>query len=176
MPKYAKGDYVVHPGQGVCVVEGIVPVAYPDGQEGTDGSSSRLMYEMYPVSGSRMRICFPVDNESALRRPVGTREARKLIAQMPQLEDDTFDDRHSWAMEEHFMLGLRNGDCRDALQVLKTMYDRLHAACPRGKKPPVCYGRIYKAAHERVTCELGLALNVGPDEVDRLIEESFRAA
>lgn len=24
MPRYAKGDYVVHPGQGVCEVDGIV--------------------------------------------------------------------------------------------------------------------------------------------------------
>ena len=169
MPKYAVGDRVVHPGQGVCVVEGVTSV----GGGGPD--AERLVYELRPLAGSHLRICFPVDNEGALRRPVGPREARRLIAQMPRIEDDTFDDHRPWVMEEHFKLGLRSGDCRDALQVLKTMYGRLHVRSSRGKGPQCCE-RIYRAAHERVTCELGLALGVGADEIDRMIEESFRAA
>lgn len=176
MPKFEKGDYVVHPGQGVCSVEGVVrrPVASPGAPASTGGDAGALLYELYPASGPRMRICFPVSREGDLRCAVGAGEAKRLIAQMPQLEDDPFFDRQPRLMEEHFMLELRNGDCRDALRTLKTIRHRCDAQRARGKKPSVRYDRIYRAAHDRAMTELGVALDATPEEVDAMIEASFR--
>lgn len=168
MPRYAKGDYVVHPGQGVCEIGGIVEHAF--------NGENRLEYELYPAAGARMRICFPVDNEDQLRPIVARREALALVAEMPTLPDDTFSDPKGWAVEEHFMLGLRHGDCREALRIAKTMHRRMEEQRSCGKKPKACYEKIFKLARDRGLLELGVALRKSPDEVDALIEERFAAA
>lgn len=175
MPKFRKGDYVVHPGQGVCEVGGIVERPSAAGQEGT-ANQACLIYELYPASGPRMRICFPVANEAQLRPPVGRREAQALIAEMPRLVDDSFSDPHAWTVEEHYLGGLRQGTCEDALRIAKTMHDLMERAHANGKKPKVCYERIYKTARDRALLELGIALDKTPDEVDTLIERSFAEA
>lgn len=174
MSLYTKGDYVVHPGQGVCVVEGVVEHARS--AEDDPALPVEEFYELYPASGARMRICFPVGNEETLRRPVGAREARDLIARMPGLDDDMFTDQHGWTVEEHFMASVRGGACEDVLRTLKTMHGRMEYAKAHGKKPSTSYARIYKAAHERATVELGFALHADPERVDRMIDDSFARA
>jgi CarD family transcriptional regulator len=168
MARYAKGDYVVHQGQGVCEVAGIA-------RREVDGTAF-WEYELYPITGTRMRICFPVSNEDRLRPPVGRREALELIEQMPLLDEDAFTDSRSWAVEEHFANGLRHGDCRDALRTVKTIHHRMDDVRARGKGPRACYDRLYRMACERAYSELGLALNKTPAEVEDLVSASFRRA
>ena len=168
MALYGKGDYVVHPGQGICEVTGILERASQDG--------TRLEYELYPLTGTRMRICFPVDNEQALRRPVDEREARRLIEMMPQMPDDPFSDSRGWMVEEHFSERIRHGDCRDALSAAKTMYGRMEAARSRGKNPQACYRRLYQMAWSRASEELACALGTSEERVSDLVERSFAKA
>lgn len=177
MPKFAPGDYVVHPGQGLCSVEGVVKKSGPQEEDAASGAStSGEFYELFPVTGTRMRICYPVASEGQLLVPVAAREARELIKGMPAMDDDSFTDPHSWAVEEHFMANIRRGDCGQVLRTLKTMHDRMERAKSHGKKPSASYARIYKAAHERATAELGFALDAEPDRVDSMIAESFARA
>ena len=181
MARFAKGDYVVHPGQGICEVGGIVErtvvlAVSPGDGAGEAQPQTRLEYELYPATGARMRICFPVEKECDLRAPVSRREAQQLIEELPHLTADGFTDPHTWTVEEYFMAGLRHGDCRDALRTAKTMHDRMEATRASGKKPKVCYDRIFKAARERAFAELGIALGKTPDEVEQLVEASFAAA
>lgn len=168
MPRYVKGDYVVHPGQGVCEVGDLVEHEF-------DGAA-RLEYELYPAVGTRMRICFPVDKEASLRPIVARREAMALVAELPTLTDDSFSDPKSWAVEEHFMVVLRHGDCRDALRTAKTMHNRMETERARGKRPKACYERIFKEARARALVELGIALGKPTDEVDRMIERRLAVA
>jgi|GEM_PF-58576 len=181
MARFAKGDYVVHPGQGMCEVGGIVERAFTppvpaSGPDAQPQAQTRLEYELYPASGPRMRICFPVEKECDLRAPVSCDEALALISGLPRLEDDAYTDPHTWTVEEHFMQGLRHGDCREALRIAKTMHDRMEETRAAGKKPKVCYDRIFKAARDRAFAELGIALGKTPQEVELLIQESFAAA
>lgn len=168
MPRFRKGDYVVHPGQGVCEVAGVV--------ERPVEQATALVYELYPAAGPRMRICFPVDREAQLRPPVDRHEALRLIDEMPAMADDAFNDPHAWSVEEHYMANLRQGTCRDALRTAKTMHDLVERAHASGKKPKVCYERIFKTARDRAFLELGVALDKTPEEVERLVERSFAAA
>lgn len=165
MPRYTKGDYVVHPGQGVCEVDGIVEHAW--------NGVSRQEYELYPAVGTRMRICFPVSNEAQLRPVVAHHEALALVAEMPTMANDGFSDSKGWAVEEHFRDGLRRGDCREALRIAKTMHDRMEEERSYGKKPKACYERIFKEARQRALVELGIALGASCDEVDSMIEARF---
>ncbi len=165
MPRFCTGDYVVHPGQGVCEVGGVVEHEF--------NGALRLEYELYPQVGARMRICFPVEREEHLRPLVKKHEALGLISSMPSMANDAFSDPKSWAVEEHFRDGLRHGDCRDALCIAKTMHDRMERERARGKRPKSCYERIFKEACERALVELGVVLGTTQDEVGRMIEARF---
>ena len=176
--RFAKGDYVVHPGQGVCEVAGVaerlfVPLTSADAPEVDTQPQTRLEYELYPVSGPRLRICFPIEKEDDLRAPVSRTEALALIRELPSLQDDPFTDPHAWTVEEHFVVGLRHGDCREALRIAKTMRARIEETRASGRKPKVCYDRIFKAARERALVELGIALGKTTQEVEQLLEASL---
>jgi CarD family transcriptional regulator len=97
---YNIGQYIVHPGQGVCRVEGVV-------EEPT------AVYQLMPV-GQRnpMRIIFPVASEGKLRPVLSHDEAMELIDQYATLQVDEYTDRSS-ALEEDYgfrpSIGIREG-------------------------------------------------------------------
>ena len=84
---YKVGEYVVHPGQGVCKVEEITDDAAPS-------------YKLMPV-GQRnpMLISFPVASEGRLRPILSREEARAIIREYPTMAVEKFTDR-SRALEE----------------------------------------------------------------------------
>ena len=146
---YQVGEFIVHPGQGVCRVE--------DVSAGPDAT-----YKLLPV-GQRhaMHISFPVSNESRLRPILSAEEAREIIDQYPQMDVDDYADRNNSLEEQHFKQEIRNGSCRDTVRV------------GRNKKAPVAYGRILKLARERSLQELSCALDCTPEDVAALFETSL---
>jgi len=96
---YSVGQFVVHPGQGVCQVEAIV-------EEPT------AVYELLPI-GQRhpMRIKYPVAGAKKLRPVLTREEAEELIDSYPEIEPDPFHERSNALEEEHFKREIRNGTC-----------------------------------------------------------------
>ena len=78
---YQVGEYIVHPGQGVCKVEAIA-----------EGPTA--VYELMPI-GQRhpMKISFPVASEAKLRPVLSREEAQELIDQYPTIPVEDFRDR-----------------------------------------------------------------------------------
>lgn len=158
---YQVGEFIVHPGQGVCRVE--------DVSAGPDAT-----YKLLPV-GQRhaMHISFPVSNESRLRPILSAEEAREIIDQYPQMDIDDYADRNNSLEEQHFKQEIRNGSCRDTVRVVKTFSARIAEVEGRNKKAPVAYGRILKLARERSLQELSCALDCVPEDVVALFESSL---
>ena len=78
---YQIGDYIVHPGQGVCCVEAV---------EGGDSP----VYHLMPTHGRNpMLIKYPVASEANLRPVLSADEAASLIESYPDMELDPFTDR-----------------------------------------------------------------------------------
>jgi CarD family transcriptional regulator len=156
---YEIGEYIVHPGQGVCLVEDVV-----------DNPSAT--YQLLPV-GQRhpMRISFPVASESRLRPVLSHEEAEDIIAQYPTMQVDEFTNKSNALEEEHFRDEIRLGSCRDSVRVVKTFRTRIAEVKARNKKPPVAYERILKQASERSLSELAVALDLTPDDVRVLFED-----
>ena len=156
---YEIGEYIVHPGQGVCLVEDVV-----------DNPSAT--YQLLPV-GKRhpMRISFPVASESRLRPVLSHDEAEDIIAQYPTMQVDEFTNKSNALEEEHFRDEIRLGSCRDSVRVVKTFRTRIAEVKARNKKPPVAYERILKQASERSLSELAVALDSTPDDVRVLFED-----
>lgn len=156
---YEVGAYIVHPGQGVCRVEGV--------SEGPNAT-----YKLLPL-GQRhpVHISYPVASEGRLRRVVSESEARQVINDYAVMDVDTFTERNNYLEEEHFKQEIRNGTCRDSVRIVKTFRARIADAEARNKKPPVSYERILKQARERSLGELACALGCTPEDVVALFED-----
>lgn len=175
MPRYAAGEYVVHPGQGVCLISGIVERTVTTGAaEGAPGhAESALLYQMSPVADERVSISYPVSKEDALRPVMSEREARELVEEGPSLPSDPFDAPQSWTVRDHFTDVLRRGGCREALAVAKAMHERMHAAEAQGRRPKACYVRLFNDARERMRDELACALGVSAQKAEELVCARF---
>ena len=158
------GEYIVHPGQGVCRVEGV-----------EDGSPA--VYKLLPVAQRHaMHISFPVAQESRLRCVLSAGEARELIASYPALELDDYTDRSVALEEVHFKDAIKHGSCRDSVRIAKTFRHRIDQVKANNKKPPVAYERILKEARGRSASELSVALGCSTDEVEELFARSAAQA
>lgn len=156
---YDVGEFIVHPGQGVCRVDEVV-------------DSPQQTYMLMPI-GSRhpMRISFPVSGEDRLRPIVSSEEARALINDYAELGPIEYQGK-SGALEEEFFRGeIRKGTCRDSVRVVKTFRARIAEVRSRNKKPPVAYERILKLARDRSLAELSVALEMPIEDVIVLFEE-----
>lgn len=161
---YSVGEFIVHPGQGVCKVEGVVqePIA---------------VYQLLPI-GQRhpMRISFPLTSADKLRPVLSRDEAIEIIDQYPSMQIDTFTGRSNALEEEHFKRKIRTGTCRDSVRIVKTFRTRIAETRARNKKPPVVYERILKQARQRSLEELAVALDLTPDDVRLLFEQRIDEA
>lgn len=153
---YSVGEYIVHPGQGVCRVEGMAdkPVE---------------VYLLLPI-GQRhpMRISYPVANEQNLRPVLSHDEALEIIEQYPTMTVDGFEAKSNALEEEHYKQEIRRGSCKDSVRIVKTFRHRIAQTKARNKKPPVVYERILKQASQRSLEELSVALEMSIDDVRML--------
>lgn len=160
---YEVGEYIVHPGQGVCRVDEVVDDPQPS-------------YQLMPVGVRHpMRISFPVASESRLRPILTHDEAMTLIGEYPDLDVVELGPNNN-AMEEHFKNKIRRGSCRDSVRVAKTFRRRIAQVRANNKKPPVAYERILKQARERSLQELAVALDSTKEDVQQLFAQREEAA
>lgn len=158
---YSVGDYLVHPGQGVCQVRDVT-------------SGPQAVYQLLPI-GKRhpVHISFPVANEGRLRPVLSRAEARQIIEDYPTIEVESFQARNNSLEEEHYRNEMRQGSCRDSVRIVKTFRARIAELSSRNKKPPVAYERILKEASERSCSELAVALDCTPEDVVVLFQRSM---
>ena len=158
---YNVGEYIVHPGQGVCRIEELV-------------TEPMEAYRLLPI-GMRhpTYIRFPVANSDKLRRVLTRDEAEELIEEYPSMQVDNYTDRSNALEEEHFKQEIRKGTCRDSVRIVKTFRLRIAETRARNKKPPVVYERILKQASQRSLEELSCALDLPVEDVKMLFEKRF---
>ncbi len=155
---YEVGEFIVHPGQGVCRVDEVVNEPQPT-------------YLLMPV-GMRhpMRISYPVSGEGRLRSVVEPERARALIEEYDSMEPERFTAKSGALEEEHFKNQIRNGTCEDSVRIVKTFRMRIAEIRSRNKRPPVAYERILKLASQRSLTELATALDLSTEDVVALFE------
>lgn len=158
---YSVGDYLVHPGQGVCQVRDVT-------------SGPQAVYQLLPI-GKRhpVHISFPVANEGRLRPVLSHDEAQRIIEDYPTIEIERFQARNNSLEEEHYRTEMRQGTCLDSVRIAKTFRARIDELASRNKKPPVAYERILKEARERSSVELAVALDCTPEDVVMLFRRSM---
>ena len=155
---YEVGEFIVHPGQGVCRVDEVV-------------DEPQQTYMLMPLMGRHpIRISFPVSGEDRLRPVLSPEEARRIIDEYPSMEPETHTERSNALEEQYYKEEIRQGDCRDSVRIVKTIRLRMDDLQRRGKRPPVAYERVLKRASERSLTELAVALGMTTDDVVALFQ------
>ena len=155
---YEVGEYIVHPGQGVCKVEDVI-------------ENPEVSYMLMPVGTSNpMRISFPISGENRLRPVLSHDEAQELVDEYTDLSIDDYRSASIALEEQYYRDKIRRGTCLDSVRTVKTFRHRIDEAKANNKRPPVVYERILKQAIERSLEELSIALDMAKDDIVSLFE------
>ena len=155
---YEVGEYIVHPGQGVCKVEDVI-------------ENPEVSYMLMPVGTSNpMRISFPISGENRLRPVLSHDEAQELVDEYTDLSIDDYRSASIALEEQYYRDKIRRGTCLDSVRTVKTFRHRIDEAKANNKRPPVVYERILKQAIERSLEELSIALDMSKDDTVSLFE------
>ena len=155
---YEVGEYIVHPGQGVCKVEDVI-------------ENPEVSYMLMPVGTSNpMRISFPISGENRLRPVLSHDEAQELVDEYTDLSIDDYRSASIALEEQYYRDKIRRGTCLDSVRTVKTFRHRIDEAKANNKRPPVVYERILKQAIERSLEELSIALDMSKDDIVSLFE------
>ena len=155
---YEVGEYIVHPGQGVCKVEDVI-------------ENPEVSYMLMPVGTSNpMRISFPISGENRLRPVLSHDEAQELVDEYTDLSIDDYRSASIALEEQYYRDKIRRGTCLDSVRTVKTFRHRIDEAKANNQRPPVVYERILKQAIERSLEELSIALDMSKDDIVSLFE------
>lgn len=159
---FSVGDFVVHRNCGICQVKEIAPLAIADSVQ------DQLYYYLVPVNGSGSEIFSPAEEgNEQLRKVLTAKEAEELLAEIPKLQDEQFDNDK--LREAHYKEALRSCDCRALVKMIKTLCCRKKERMAQGKKTTASEERYYKRASENLCNELAFALNRKRDEVESVL-------
>lgn len=159
---YQTGEYIVYGTSGVCRVEAI-------GKPPFDTEEDKPYYTLAPVAGTET-IYVPVDS-SVFTRPVISRaQAEELIQTIPTIEEDGFTSHSMRMSSEHYQAVLQSHDCRDLVQLIKTVYAKSRRS---GRRISQVDQRYRKRAEDLLHGELAVALDIPVGEVHSYISHAI---
>lgn len=163
---YEIGQFIIYGCEGVCRVDGIGPVEIKGAQKGVD------YYTLAPVYQNG-KIYVPVDSQS-YSRPVMTRqEAQDLIADIPNIPVEIFENSNPRLLGEHYQTYLKSNDCRDLLKVIRAIHAKGESVACKGRRLGQVDERFFKQAEEKLHGELAVALDIPVSEVKKFITEAL---
>ncbi len=159
---YQAGEFIVYGTSGVCRVESV-------GAPPFAGEEGKLYYTLAPVSGSET-IYIPVDSSVFMRPVISRVQAQRLIDSIPSIEEDHFTSHSLRMSTEHYQAALQTHDCRDLVQLIKTVYAKARRS---GRRVSQIDQRYRKRAEELLHGELAVALGIPVGEVPAYISRSI---
>lgn len=155
---YQVGQLIVYGAEGVCRVEAVGPLDMRGAQRGVD------YYTLFPLYREG-RIFIPVDTE-VYTRPVMTREeAEALIARMPDIPAEVYENSNPRLLNEHYQGFLKSHDCTDLVRLIRAIYVKGVSAADRGRRLGQVDERSMKQAEEMLHGELAAALDLPIDKM-----------
>ena len=159
---FSIGEYIIYGNSGVCLVEDISVMG--------SGEAKKEYYCLKPVNDREGKIFTPVDNNKVfMRRILSSEEAKKLIDNIPDIEQMWIADERK--RESDYKQALQTCDCRELIRIIKTMYLRRRERLARGMKSTVIDDRYLREAENNLYCELSLAMGKEKKEMEAYISE-----
>lgn len=163
---FEAGSYIIYGTKGVCKVERVGNLNLP----GSD--SQRLYYTLSPVNDRNGTIYTPVENSRVLMREIISRkEALALIDEIPSIESLWIPNEKE--REQLFQKALLTCDCREAVKIIKTLYQKKQKRLAAGKNATAMDQKYLQYAQEQLYGELAVALNMDKSQVENYIRDSI---
>lgn len=141
---------------GVCRIVDIRPEKF--------GEEKRVYYILKPDDNENSTIYCPVDcNKVNIRRLLSIQEVRDLIKIMPDTQMEWIENDQQ--RKETFTEILRQGDRRELVKLIKTLYFHREAMAQAGRKFRASDERIMKEAEKVLHGELAHVLQISQDQV-----------
>lgn len=157
------GDLVVYGNMGVCVVDSVGP------SEISSADKDRDYYCLTPVYSDNSRIHIPCDSEKLAIRAIMTEtDAQELIASMHSIVPMEIVDEKN--REQTYKEIIKDGDCRQMVSVIKTIYRRKQERIAQGKKITVVDEKYFKLAEDKLYGELAVALDIDREKMKGYIK------
>lgn len=163
------GELVIYETTGVCRVEAVgtapeIPVAAP----------GRWYYQMAPLY-SNGTIYAPVEGKVFIRPVISKEEALDLIARIPEIRDDIFQDCEQRQLESRYRQTLRARRCEGLAEMVKTLRTKDRRLSKAGKRLGRVDQEYRKRAEELLHGELAAALDIPYDQVrDYVVRRAAR--
>lgn len=161
-------DLIVYGSNGVCK---ITDIGYP---EGLRDSEKKRYYTLNPLYTTEV-IYAPVDTKVFMRPVLTRQEALDLISQIPQIEEESTDPRDRKQVMNRYQASLRSHDCRDLVQLIKTVYLKNQSAMERKRVPGQVDQYFLKRAEDLLYGEFAIALGIARDNVQPFIKDTMES-
>ena len=163
---YNVNDMVVYGNQGVCEVVNIGTLSM------SMVDRKKKYYTLRPVFQREAAVYVPVDNVTAVMRPVISKEeAEELISKIPDID-------YAWISNEEeretqYKDALRTCDCEELVKMIKTLFKRKKTRLDEGKKVTVVDERYIRQAENQLYEELAYALGIDKKEIGARVAKSI---
>lgn len=159
------GEFVIHKTEGVCIIDEITVKNYGDGD-----IEYYIMHRYFDTKkGSCVMI--PVANAPQLRKCIKKEEAKRLIRDFPKSENIWVKDYKK--RREIFSNIIASGDLDQICNILKSIYDARIEYRKNKKAISLTDSQICSFIERIIFEEIALALDMHPDEVDKMIEAAY---
>lgn len=161
---YETGDLIIYGNEGVCRVDAVgIPDIPSLGGE-------RLYYTLLPLY-QEGKIFIPVDTKIFMRHVITKEEAEKLIAQIPFMEAEVYENNNMRFLNEHYQAIFTSHKCSDLLKLVRDVCLKESNAKKQGKKLGHVDEKYMHRAEELLHGELAVALGIPKESVGAYIEE-----
>jgi CarD family transcriptional regulator len=164
---YQIGELIIYGGDGVCRVEAIGPLNMRGAQKGQD------YYTLAPLYRTGT-IFTPVDTTVYMRPVITREEAEELIAQIPEVEAEIYENSNPRLLAEHYQTFLKSYDCTQLVRLIRAIYAKGRRAVSRGRRLGLVDERCMKQAEEMLHGELAVALDIPVEQVQDYINQSLQ--
>lgn len=155
---YQVGELIVYGAEGVCRVVSVGPLDMRGAQKGLD------YYTLEPLYRGG-KIFTPVDT-TVTTRPIMTKEeANALIAQIPDIPEEIYENSNPRLLNEHYQAYLKSYDSMDQIRLIRAIYAKGRNAAGKGRHLGQVDERAIKRAEEMLHGELAAALGIDVDDV-----------
>ncbi len=159
---FQPGDLIVYGRTGVCRVEEI---------ENWKGQDYYVLTPLY----QNCSIKTPVNGKVFMRPVISRQEADALIDAIPTIEAKPCEGKALRELTEHYQTYLSSHDCRDLVELTRSLYAKKRAAEREERKFGVVDERFMKEGEALLFGELAAALDIPSEEVPGYIDRRLKA-
>ena len=164
---YKIGELVVYGNDGVCEVEDISKL-------NMHGINQKKNYYTLKPMHENGKIFAPTDTNVFMRPVVTHEEIKKIISQIPLIEENELDTKNMRLLQDYYKQLLKNYKCIDLLTIIVNLNDKKADLEKKGKKLGQVEDKYFKSAKNLLENEFSIVLGIPKEEVEEYIKNKMQ--